>query len=238
MVVKLDKSQKLCNLAWSNSDKHTNTHVPPPSQCAWVHLDGFDASKSNVDEWKKKGYHVGAYISTGSWEKWRPDANDFPKQTIGKNYDGWPGEKWLEIKYWQDLKSVMSKRFQMVKDKGFELIECDNCEVGSRSVQVKDKAEQKELSIAYHKWLAAEAHGKGLNIAWKNTLNLIKDIVDDFDACFNEEAMNYNETEELKRFTQENKPVWVFEYKKPSKPPPSYVSAAYYDDKSKGWVEV
>ena len=72
---------------------------------------------------------------------------------------------------------------------------------------------------------------------WKNSLEMIKDIVDLFDAVINEEALNYNETEQLKLFYDKNKPVWVFEYKPLKKPKyPEYLSDVYLDVKDKGWV--
>lgn len=37
------------------------------------------------------------YISIGSVENWRDDADDFPAEAIGNDYDGWEGEKWLDI---------------------------------------------------------------------------------------------------------------------------------------------
>jgi hypothetical protein len=38
------------------------------------------------------------YISAGSAENWRPDFQRFPKASLGKSLDGWPGEFWLDIR--------------------------------------------------------------------------------------------------------------------------------------------
>jgi hypothetical protein len=34
----------------------------------------------------------------GSWEDWRPDKDQFPPEVLGNDYDGWQGEKWLDIR--------------------------------------------------------------------------------------------------------------------------------------------
>ncbi len=227
----LNKNTRILNLAWSNTGSHALTK---PSGQKVIHLDGFDATKEDVANYKKKGYIVTAYLSIGSWENWRPDKDDFPKETIGKKYDGWAGEKWLNCSagVWPLLKPVMTKRFQMIKDKGFDGFELDNTELFHHD----PKATYAD-GLAYNKWIADTAHKMGLLVFWKNSLDMIKDIVDDFDAIINEEALHFNETENLKMFYDKNKPVWVFEYK-PLKNPnfPNYLSDVYLDVKGQGWV--
>lgn len=61
-------------------------------------LDGFDTSKATVDRIHANGGKAICYISVGSWENWRPDKGRFPKRVLGRDYYGWPGEKWLDIR--------------------------------------------------------------------------------------------------------------------------------------------
>ncbi len=225
----LDKTTRILNLAWSNTGSHKKTK---PSGQLVIHLDGFDATKDDVAKYKKDGHIVTGYLSTGSWENWRPDKDDFPKETIGKNYDGWAGEKWLNCSVWEKLKPVMRKRFEMIKSKGFDGFELDNTEL-----YLHDSKATYTDGVKYNSWIANTAHKMGLIVIWKNSLEMIKDIVDLFDAVINEEALNYNETEQLKLFYDKNKPVWVFEYKPLKKPKyPEYLSDVYLDVKDKGWV--
>lgn len=226
----LKKTDRILNLAWSNTGSHPKT---APSGQRVVHLDGFDGTAEQVATHKKAKRVVTAYLSTGSWENWRPDKDNFPKETIGKAYEGWPGEKWLNLSVWTKLKPVMTKRMEMIKKKGFDGFELDNTEAHHHD----DKATKAD-SIAYHTWISKTAHKMGLLVIWKNSLDLIKDIVDEYDAIINEEAMHFNETEELKRFWDKNKPVWVFEYApiKSGTKIPEYLSDVYLDVKGKGWV--
>jgi hypothetical protein len=225
----LDKTTRILNLAWSNTSSHKKTK---PSGQKVIHLDGFDAKAEDVAKYKKDGNIVTGYLSTGSWENWRTDKDDFPKETIGKNYDGWPGEKWLNCSVWKLLKPVMTKRFEMIKSKGFDGFELDNTEL-----YLHDSKSNYKDGVDYNRWIANTAHKMGLIVIWKNSLEMIKDIVDVFDAVINEEALHYKETEQLKLFYDKNKPVWVFEYKPLKKPNyPEYLSDVYVDVKDKGWV--
>jgi len=49
-----------------------------------------------IDELHAKGRKVICYMSVGSYEDWRPDKDQFPAEVLGNDYDGWPGEKWLD----------------------------------------------------------------------------------------------------------------------------------------------
>ena len=226
----LKKTDRILNLAWSNTGSHTKT---VSSGQEVVHLDGFDSTTDQVASYKKSGKIVSAYLSTGSWENWRPDKADFPKETIGKVYEGWAGEKWLNLSVWTLLKPVMKKRMEMIKSKGFDGFELDNTEAHHH-----DPKATKADSITYHKWVAKTAHKRGLFVIWKNSLDLIKDVVNEYDAIINEEAIHFNETEELKLFWDKNKPVWVFEYVPlKNKQIPKYLTEVYLDVKKDGWIK-
>ena len=202
MVRQLTKTTRILNLAWSNTGSQKNTKNDTDQKI--VHLDGFDATINEIQKWKKDGYIVTAYLSIGSWENWRPDKDEFPKETIGKVYDGWAGEKWLNASVWTLLKPVMTKRINMIKSKGFAGFELDNTEL-----YLHDPKATYADGLAYNSWIADTAHKLGLMVFWKNSLDMIKDIIDKFDAIINEEAIHYNETDKLKPFYDKNKPVWV-----------------------------
>jgi hypothetical protein len=54
-----------------------------------VDLWGEPADKTVVDRLHALGRRVICYISVGSWEKGRPDADKFPPSVIGKAYQGY-----------------------------------------------------------------------------------------------------------------------------------------------------
>ena len=65
------------------------------------------------------------YLSAGTWENWRPDAASFPASVQGSK-NGWPGEKWLDIRQTGILLPIMQARVQKCQQAGFDGVEFDN----------------------------------------------------------------------------------------------------------------
>src|SRR5215510_2955588 len=67
-----------------------------------IEVDVYDidlyVDQSIIDELHAKGRKVIGYISVGSHEDWRPDKENFPPEVLGKAYEGWKGERWLDIR--------------------------------------------------------------------------------------------------------------------------------------------
>ena len=60
-------------------------------------LDGFETPCSVLQSLAADGRYLVAYFSGGSYERWRPDADDVPESVLGTALDGWPGERWLDV---------------------------------------------------------------------------------------------------------------------------------------------
>ena len=85
-----------------------------------------DESQSVINSLHNKGIKVICYISAGTVENYRNDANEFPKDVIGKTLGSWPDEKWLDISKYNEFATIMEKRFDNAKQKGCDGIEADN----------------------------------------------------------------------------------------------------------------
>lgn len=86
------------------------------------------------------------YINVGTWENWRPDAKQFPSSVLGRT-NGWPGERWLYIRQTNVLAPIITARFQMCKDKGFDAIEADS--VNGRNLNVRATLELSDQRVAF-----------------------------------------------------------------------------------------
>ena len=64
------------------------------------------------------GRHVVCYINAGAWENWRPDAPSYPSAVKGKPLDGWPGERWLDIRRLDVLGPILDDAAGSVRRKG------------------------------------------------------------------------------------------------------------------------
>ncbi len=80
-------------------------------------LDLFDTPSSVIGKLHRQGVFVICYFSAGSYEDWRPDASSFPQEVLGKDMEGWPGEKWLDISHLDLLASIMEARLDLAIEK-------------------------------------------------------------------------------------------------------------------------
>jgi hypothetical protein len=172
-------------------------------------LDLFDTDPAVITNLHTSGKKVVCYISVGSWEDWRPDADQFPSGVIGRNYSGWPGEKWLDIRQVAALAPVMSARLDLCALRGFDGVEPDNIGVlGNETGFPITYADQ----LAYALWLAQAAHDRGLFIGLKNAPEMAGDAVHQFDFALVEDCVEYNWCADLSPFIREGKPVFAVEY--------------------------
>jgi len=172
-------------------------------------LDLFDTDPASVEEIHARGGHAVCYISVGAWEDWRPDADQFPAEVIGKNYQGWPGEKWLDIRQIDKLAPILRARLDLCALKGFDGVEPDNVEIYDNDSGFPiTYADQ----LAFAIWLANEAHTRGLAIGLKNAPDMAVDALPYFDFSVLEDCHAYNWCADLRPFIEAGKPVFAIEY--------------------------
>ena len=149
------------------------------------------------------------YISAGSWEDWRSDAGKFPDTVIGKDYGGWPGEKWLDIRQIELLAPVMGSRLDQCKAKGFDGIEPDNIDGYTNDTGFPLTYEDQ---LNYNIWLANEAHARGLSIGLKNDPDQVSDLLPHFDWALTEDCFAEGWCHQMLPFLAAGKPVFAAEY--------------------------
>lgn len=160
-------------------------------------IDLFESDASAVAALQQQGRKVVCYISMGSWEDWRPDLDQFPEQVIGKDYQDWPGEKWLDIRQVELLAPVMRARLDMCRDKGFDAIEPDNIDGYTNDTGFPLTYNDQ---IKYNRWLADEAHARGLSIGLKNNPDQAADLVAFYDWAMTEDCFDQGWCEQLLPF--------------------------------------
>ena len=173
-----------------------------------IDLD-MDVDKSIVDQFQQQGTKVICYISAGSYEDWRTDAENFPDEILGKKYQGWPGEKWLDIRRIDLLAPIMQSRMDTCFEKGFNAVEFDNIDI------YQDKSGfplTYEDQLTYAVWLAEQAHARGLAAGQKNASEQVDDLVDVFDFAIIEDAFYYDWAEDMLPYIEAGKPVFAIEY--------------------------
>jgi len=165
--------------------------------------------RSIIDELHSRGVKLIGYISVGSWEDKRPDADQFPEEVLGKDYVGWPGERWLDIRRIDLLAPILRSRLDLCAAKGFEAVEPDNIQIAGNDTGFPlTYADQ----LAYAGWLAEEAHSRGLAIGLKNAPEMVAEALPLFDFAITEDAFHYNWIEAMLPFVEAGKAVFAAEY--------------------------
>src|SRR6185436_19329967 len=90
---------------WQIGDNDIDTSIEADVYDIDLYVD-----QAIIDELHAKGRKVICYISVGSWEDWRPDKDQFPPEVLGKDYEGWKGEKWLDVRQIEKLAPIMLAR--------------------------------------------------------------------------------------------------------------------------------
>jgi len=172
-------------------------------------IDLFENDAILVEELHTMGRSVVCYISVGSWEDWREDADAFPDEVIGKDYQGWEGEKWLDVRQIDLLAPILSARLDVCQQKGFDGVEADNVD-GYLNDTGFDITYADQL--AFNIWLAQEAHIRGLSIGLKNDMEQVERLSPYFDWALTESCFEQDWCTQLEDFIWAGKAVIDVEY--------------------------
>lgn len=85
-------------------------------------VDGFETPAKTVAKLHSQGRKAICYLDVGSWEEYRPDQARFPAGVLGNVYDGYPEERWLDIRQIGALAPILRARFNLCARKGFDAI--------------------------------------------------------------------------------------------------------------------
>jgi hypothetical protein len=171
-------------------------------------LDAFTTAAADVAQLHAAGRRAICYVNVGAYEDFRPDAGKFSTAVIGKS-NGWPGERWLDIRQWSTLEPLIAERLRMCRDKDFDGVEADNVDGYANESGFPLSGEDQ---LGFNRRVAALVHSFGLAAGLKNDLGQVADLQPDFEFAVNEECFRYHECEVLSAFTAAGKPVFHVEY--------------------------
>lgn len=172
-------------------------------------IDLFDNKAGVVAALKKKGKKVVCYLNAGAWEDWRPDAKRFPAAAMGRAYEGWPGERWLDIRRIDLLAPLMLARLDQCRDKGFDGVMLDNVDsYTNRTGFPLTGADQLRFNV----WMANEARKRGLAVGMNNNPDQARQLLPYFDWVVAESCFSQGWCASLRPFAEHGKAVVVIEY--------------------------
>jgi hypothetical protein len=175
-------------------------------------VDGFETAAKTVAELHRKGRRAICYLDVGSWESYRPDAGRFPKSVLGRAYEGYPDERWLDIRRIDLLAPILRDRFDLCRRKGFDAVEPDNIAGYENDTGFPlSGADQ----LRFDRWVAGEVHRRGMAVALKNDPGQVGELVGRFDFAVVEECFAFDECSRFSPFVAAGKAVFVSEYDEP-----------------------
>jgi hypothetical protein len=171
-------------------------------------IDGFTNGAAVVRKLHDLGRRAICYINVGAAENYRPDYKRFPPRVLGRP-NGWPGERWLDIRRVEVLRPIMAARFDMCRDKGFDAVEPDLAENYTEATGFPLTAAHQ---LTYNRLIAGLAHERGMSAGLKNDLGQVGALEKDFDFAVNEECVQFHECRPLTIFIKHGKAVLHVEY--------------------------
>jgi hypothetical protein len=171
-------------------------------------VDMADAPDETLATLRGRGRKIVCYFSAGSSESWRSDFARFAASDMGKGLDGWPGERWLDVRS-TNVRAIMTARLDQAKARGCDAVDPDNVDgYANASGFPLTKAD----AVAFVRFLADEAHARGMAVGLKNALDLVPDVLAKVDFQVNEQCLQFQECTELRPFIDAGKPVLHIEY--------------------------
>ena len=220
-VVAVPANSTWANLAWGFENGGQDN---VSAATLVVDVDLFD-DQAMIAPLKAAGHIVICYYSAGSWEGWRPDANETEWAEVKLDkMSGW-SELWLDIRKLDVLQTLMGARIDLAASLGCDGIEPDNTDCYDNSKcwkNMSNPAETKKSAttyqVSYNTWTASYAHSKGLAVALKNTLDLVPQLHALYDFAINEECLHYDECGTLAPFVTDGKAILGVAYSWPAHP--------------------
>ena len=171
-------------------------------------IDLFDSPVTLINTLKASEKLVICYFSAGSYEEWRDDASQYNESDKGLPLDGWPGERWLDIRS-DNVKNIIETRLDLAKQKGCDGVDPDNVDGYTNQTGFNLTALDQ---LSFNRFLAKAAHQRGLLVGLKNDLDQVSELVNNFDFSVNEQCYEFNECMLLAPFIDSGKPVFNIEY--------------------------
>jgi endo-alpha-1,4-polygalactosaminidase (GH114 family) len=172
-------------------------------------IDLFDTHAATVANLHAQGRHVVCYLDAGTYEPGRPDSASYPAAVLGARVEGWPGERWLDIRRLDVLRPIVERRLDLCRQKDFDGVEPDNVDAYTNASGFSLSATDQ---LTFNRFVAAAAHARGLSVGLKNDLDQTAALQPDFDWALDEQCFQYHECDALQPFARAGKAVFIAEY--------------------------
>jgi hypothetical protein len=178
--------------------------ITQPADLFYLDVDLQD--EADLAELRATGRHYLCYLSAGSHESYRADADAFPERVKGLALANFDDERWLDVRD-PAVRQIMQRRISDLAKKG-----CSGIPPSSLDVHAVETgfALTPADAVDYASWLAERIHAAGM--AAGLTSSLAGELSPLYDFGLAIDCMNGTQCSEYGAFTQRGKPVLHVEY--------------------------
>jgi hypothetical protein len=198
-------------------------YVPPPGASWAARLDGAvdvalevdffyldveQQAQEDLARLRASGRHYLCYLSAGSVESFRDDADEFPPQAIGNQLVDFENERWLDVRDAQ-VRELMARRVSALAASG-----CAGVPPSSIAVHAADTGFELSLDDAldYARWLAERIHAAGMSAGLQGPAALTDQLWPTFDFALAVDCLEPSGCAEFAPFVQAGKTVLHVEF--------------------------
>lgn len=147
--------------------------------------------------------HYLCYLSAGSLENFRDDADEFPDAVIGRPLANFPEERWLDVRA-PVVRELMALRIQALAAAG-----CDGVPPSSLAVHAADTGFELtvEDALDYARWFAERIHAAGMSAGLTAPAALTGQLWPTFDFGLAIDCLEGTQCAEFAVFDAASKPV-------------------------------
>lgn len=176
---------------------------------AVLDLDPDAVTAREVARLRARGVLPVCYVSVGTSEDWRADAGAFPPEVLGRAYEGWEGETFLDARRLDVLVPIMAARFRRCAEMGFAAVDPDNADL---HINATGFPLTQDDVVAYVEALAGEARALGLRIGQKNVPDLTGRLEPLLDFAVTEDCLTDGWCEDVAAYAASGKAILAIEY--------------------------
>lgn len=167
-----------------------------------------DTPTATLAALRAAGRRVICYVSAGTYEPWRDDADAFPAAVQGMPVAGYPNESWLDTRD-ATVRSLMSARLAVAAQKG-----CDGVDLSNVSSGGADTGFPLTMAdaVAYGRFLAGECHRRGLGAGLGGGSDVAAALEPSFEWAFADTCLSAGTCGSYGAFVGAKKAVFAVEF--------------------------
>jgi hypothetical protein len=173
----------------------------------FFYLDPEQQPPGGLASLHEQGRHYLCYLSAGTVENFRDDAELFPERAVGNVMQGFPNERWLDVRD-AEVQRLMALRIQRLAQAG-----CDGVVPASLTGYAAESGF--DLSVAdtlrYARFLAEQLHAAGLSAGLTGPAELTAELWSSFDFGLAISCVRGSQCAEFGVFATAKKPVLYLE---------------------------